>query len=317
MMRARWKNVLVLVVILAVLGAGVFWLVTAPSTIPASALTADYKPNLANGKTMFDVGGCVSCHKTPGQDDRLKLGGGLALGSPFGTFHPPNISPDKTNGIGGWSEPDFVNALLRGVGPGGEHLYPSLPYTSYQRMSINDVRDLHAYLMTLEPVAAASRPHEIPFPFNIRRLLGGWKLLFVDQKPFVPDPNQSAEWNRGAYLVEGPGHCAECHSPRNALGAIEPDKRFSGGPDLEGGKGFAPNITPHADGIGKWSKDEIAEFLKSGFTPEFDAAGGSMAEVIRNTGLISDADRMAMATYIASLPARPGKAPPRAGSSTP
>ena len=296
--------------LLAIVGFAVFWFVTAPSTIPASALAADYKPDLANGQTIFTIGGCVSCHQTPGQDDRLKLGGGLALGSPFGTFHAPNISPDPVNGIGAWSELDFVNALQRGVGKDGEHLYPALPYTSYAKLKLEDVRDLYAYMKTLPAVDSADKPHDIGFPFNIRRLLGGWKFLFFDDRPFAPDPNRSAAWNRGAYLVEGPGHCSECHSPRNALGAIEADKRFSGGPDPEG-KGWVPNITRHADGIGSWTEDQIADFLKSGLTPDFDSAGGSMAEVIQNTSRLSDEDRKAIAAYLVTLPAIPGKAPPK------
>jgi mono/diheme cytochrome c family protein len=312
-MRSRtvWRGIGALAV-LAVLGFAVFWLVTAPSTLPAKALAADYKPDIANGETLFTIGGCVSCHKTPGQDDRLYLGGGLGLASPFGTFYAPNISPDPQHGLGRWSELDFVDAILRGVGPEGQHLYPALPYTSYQRMSVKDARDLFAYLKTLQPVAEPSKAHDIPFPFNIRRLLGGWKFLYLDEKPFVPDPSKSAAWNRGAYLVEGPGHCAECHSPRNALGAIVADRRFSGGPDPEG-KGFVPNITPSEDGIKAWSEADIAEFLKSGLTPSFDSAGGSMAEVIQNTSRLSDADRAAIATYLVSLPPLPGKAPKKAG----
>jgi len=298
-------------VVLGLAGLAVFWFLTAPSTLDASALKADYKPDLANGETMFTIGGCVSCHKSPGQADRLKLGGGLGLASPFGTFYAPNISSDPAHGIGGWTELEFVNALMRGVGREGGHLFPALPYTSYQHMKIEDVRDLWAYLKTVPPVAEPSKPHAVGFPFNIRRSLGGWKLLFVDQKPFVPDPAKSAEWNRGAYLVEGPGHCSECHSPRNVIGGIKAAERYAGGPDPEG-KGWVPNITPHADGIGSWKEAEIAEFLKTGLTPQFDSAGGSMAEVIENTSRLTDGDRAAMANYIASLPPRPGKSPAKA-----
>lgn len=295
-------------VVLGLIGLGAFWFLTAPSTLDASVLKADYKPNLANGETMFTIGGCVSCHKTPGQTDRLKLGGGLGLASPFGTFYAPNISSDPANGLGGWSEIEFVNALMRGVGRHGEHLFPALPYTSYQHMKVEDVRDLWAYLKTVPAVAEPSKPHAVGFPFNIRRSLGGWKLLFVDQKPFVPDPAKSAQWNRGAYLVEGPGHCSECHSPRNVIGGIKSAERYAGGADPEG-KGWVPNITPHADGIGSWKEADIAEFLKTGMTPEFDSAGGSMAEVIENTSRLTDEDRAAMANYLASLPPRPGKSP--------
>jgi mono/diheme cytochrome c family protein len=310
MIRSRWKVLLVVLLALLAVGAACFFVLTEPSTLPASALPGDYKPDLGNGETVFDVGGCASCHKTPNQDDRLKLGGGLGLPSPFGTFYAPNISADAVHGIGGWSELAFVNALMRGVGPNGEHLYPVLPYTSYHLMSVKDARDLFAYLRTLPPVADASKPHALPFPFSIRRGVGIWKLLFFDDRPFTPDPAKSPQWNRGAYLVEGPGHCAECHSPRNILGAIKADQRFAGGRDVEG-KGWVPNITSHADGIGSWTEADIAELLKTGLTPDFDSVGGSMAEVVQNTSHLDDADRAAMANYIASLPPKPGKPPPK------
>jgi mono/diheme cytochrome c family protein len=247
---------------------------------------------------------------TPGQTDRHNLGGGVALATAFGTFYAPNISPDPTNGIGNWSEAGFVNAVMRGVGQHGEHLYPALPYTSYAHMKVQDVRDLYAYLKTLPAETTANKPHQVSFPFNIRLALGGWKLLYLDTKPFTPDPAKSASWNRGAYLVEGPGHCAECHSPRDPLGGIIKDRRFAGGMDAEG-KGWVPNITQHPDGIATWKQQDIADFLKSGMTPDFDSAGGSMAEVIQNTSRLTDADRSAMAEYLVSLPPRPGKAPPK------
>ena len=168
--------------------------------------------------------------RRPGQEDKTRLGGGLGLKSPFGTFYVPNISPDPNDGIGKWSEADFVTAMLKGTSPDGRHYFPAFPYASYQRMNVDDVRDLFAHLKTLPPVKGKVRDHDVPFPFNVRRTLGGWKFLFLDGKPFAPDASKSAEWNRGAYLVNGPGHCAECHSPRNALGGIVASQRFAGGP---------------------------------------------------------------------------------------
>jgi mono/diheme cytochrome c family protein len=294
----------------------VLWVMTNPATVPAAALPP-HTPNLDNGHTMFEIGGCASCHATPADDadkvERTKLGGGLALKSPFGTFYAPNISPDPEDGIGAWSEADFVTALTKGTSRRGRHLFPAFPYTSYQHMTLDDARDLFAYLQTLPPVAGRAHRHEIGFPFNIRRLVGLWKLLYFHGGPFVPDPAQSAQWNRGAYLVNGPGHCAECHSPRNALGAIIESERFAGGPAPDG-KGFVPNITPAAlqhwgsDNIA-WSQKDIASFLADGMNPAGDYAGGGMAEVIRNTSQLSAADREAIAAYIASLPPRQG--PPR------
>ena len=302
------KRILGGLVVLGLIGLGVFWFVTQPSPLPASFLTADYKPNLANGETIFNVGGCVSCHKSPGQEERLKLGGGLALGSPFGTFYAPNISPDAKQGIGAWSELEFVNALQRGVGREGEHLYPALPFTSYAKLKLEDVRDLYAYMKTLPAVDTVDKPHAIGFPFNIRRLLGGWKFLFFDDKPFKPDPSKSAEWNRGAYLVLGPGHCSECHSPRNFLGGIIAAQRFAGGPDPDG-KGWVPNITQK--GLSDWSEKDIAYLLETGMLPDGDSVGGSMARVIKNTSQLSTEDRAAMAAYIKSLPAVQGPPKPK------
>ena len=255
---------------------------------------------------MFYAGGCASCHATPGQQDPTHLGGGLALASPFGTFFPPNISPDRKDGIGAWSEADFVTALLKGTSPDGQHYYPAFPYPSYQRIKLDDARDLFAYLRTLPVVTGQAPPHQLPLPFRWRRLIGGWNFLFVDGKPFTPDPSKSAQWNRGAYLVNGPGHCAECHSPRNILGAIEADKRFAGGPDLSG-KGWVPNITQK--GLGDWSAEDIAYLLETGHTPDGNSVGGSMTEVIRNTSQIPQADRQAMAVYLKSL--SPVEGPPR------
>ncbi len=292
---------------LAIVGAAAAFILTIPSRIPASALAAR-SPDLKNGETMFNIGGCASCHATPKQDDLTRLGGGLALATPFGTFKVPNISSDPKYGIGAWSEIDFVNAVKMGVDDEGDHLYPAFPYPSYQRMRLDDVRDLFAYLKTLPAVSTPSQEHDLPFPFNIRRGLGLWKLLYVDGKAFVPDPSKDQVWNRGAYLVEGPGHCAECHSPRNLIGGIDSDRRFAGGPEADG-KGWVPNITPHPDGIPNYTVKDIAYLLETGFTPDFDSVGSSMAEVVKNTSKLSASDRNAIAVYIKSLPPRPGKAP--------
>ena len=301
------KKLLTVLVVLAVIGLGVFWFVTMPKTIAAEALAANYTADLKNGEEMFNAGGCAGCHTTAGQKERLKLGGGLGLKSPFGTFYAPNISPDKTNGIGNWTEFQFVNAVQRGVGPEGEHLYPALPYASYQHMHVKDVRDMFAYIRTLPTDATPDKPHQIGFPFNIRRLLGGWKFLYMDNKEWADDTAHDAQWNRGGYLVEGPGHCAECHSPRDMMGGIVAGSRFAGAPNMDG-PGWIPNITPHADGI-KWSKDDMTSFLETGQTPDFDSAGGSMAEVIENMSRLTAPDRQAMASYLTTLPPRPGKKP--------
>jgi mono/diheme cytochrome c family protein len=292
-------------VLAAAAGFVVFWWLTNPPT--ALAVTEPYyAPNLANGLTTFNAGGCSSCHAVPGQPDRTRLGGGMAIPSPFGTFYAPNISPDRSDGIGRWGEADFVTAVTKGVSPAGTHYFPAFPYTTYQHAKLEDLRDLFAYLKTLPPVSGKAPDHQVPFPFNIRRNIGIWKLLFMDAKPFTPDPARSVPWNRGAYLVNGLGHCAECHSPRNFLGGIIASQRFAGGPNPEG-EGWVPNITQK--GIDDWSEKDIAYFLETGQTPDGDNIGGSMGRVIKNTSLLSAEDRAAMAVYLKSLPAVEG--PPR------
>jgi mono/diheme cytochrome c family protein len=292
-------------VLVGVVALGAFWWLTIPVVVASGSLPP-YTPNVANGLTTFNAGGCSSCHAVPAQPDRLKLGGGLAIPSPFGTFYVPNISPDMADGIGRWTEAEFVTAVTKGTSPTGAHYFPAFPYTSYQHAKIEDVRDLFAYLKTLAAVPGKVRDHDVPFPFNIRRNLGIWKLLFMDGKPFAPDPSRSVQWNRGAYLVNSLGHCAECHSPRNILGGIVGDKRFAGGPNPEG-EGWVPNITQK--GLGEWSAKDIAYFLETGQVPDGDSVGGSMARVIRNTSQLSPEDRAAMAEYIKSLP--PVDGPPR------
>ena len=299
------RRLVVLALIAAVVGFGVFWVVTIPATVPASAL-APHTPNLDNGKTMFLIGGCASCHATPGQDDKTKLGGGVGLKSPFGTFYTPNISPDPSQGIGKWAEADFVTAMIKGTSPDGRHYFPAFPYTSYQRIGTGDLRDLFAYLKTLPAVQDKSKPHDVPFPFNIRRTLGGWKFLFLDGKPFEGDPTKDAVWNRGAYLVNGPGHCAECHSPRNVLGGIIASQRFAGGPAPDG-DGFVPNITQKGLSM---SHEQVVKLLETGETPDGDTVGGDMGKVVANTGKLSAEDRAAIATYIKSLPPVEGPKPP-------
>jgi len=284
---------------------GVYWGLAA-GPMRWSALITRPAPDPAKGETIFNIGGCSSCHAVPNQPDRLKLGGGLALPTPFGTFYPPNISPDPTDGIGRWSEADFVNAVMKGLSPGGAHYFPAFPYTSYTHAKVDDVLDLFAFLKTLPKVSGKVRGHDLRFPFNIRRNVGFWKWLYMDGGLFIPDQSRSPNWNRGAYLVNTFGHCAECHSPRNFLGGIVANQRFAGGPN-PAGEGWVPNITQK--GIGDWSAKDISYFLESGLMPDGDSAGGSMAHVIKNTSQLKPADRDAIAEYVKSLP--PVEGPPR------
>lgn len=301
------KRAVIAVAGLALVGAGAFWAATSPSLSRVEIAAVSGAPDLANGELLFNAGGCASCHAAPG-GERTNLAGGLTMATGYGTFHVPNISPHPEDGIGGWSLADFVRAMRTGVSPDGRHYYPAFPYTSYQRMREEDLRDMFGYIMTLPAVAGRAPDHDLAFPFNIRRGLGLWKLVHLDGARFEPDPSRSESWNRGAYLVEGAAHCAECHSPRDFTGAIVPEQRFAGGPEPDG-RGFSPNITPHPDGVGGWSEAEMADLLATGFTPDFDSVGGSMAAVIRNTALLPQADIEAMAEYLLSLPPRP--TPPR------
>lgn len=296
----RW---IALLAVLAAAGFGVFWVLTMPRPVAADAV-AGLTGDTEAGRRMFFAGGCASCHATPEQDDKTRLGGGQALKTPFGTFNVPNISPDPETGIGGWTLAEFASAMRRGVSPDGRHYYPSFPYTSYQRMPLADVADLKAFLDTLEPVANRVAGHDLGFPYNIRRGLGLWKLLYLDGEPFTPPDGADEQVALGAYLVDGPGHCGECHTPRNAIGGPDLSRYLAGGPNPEG-KGRIPNITPHEDGIGSWSAADIAYSLESGFTPEFDSFGGSMAAVQRNMAELPASDRQAIAAYLKTVPPLP------------
>lgn len=305
------RRLIVALVLIGFVGAAAFWLLTTPQTIAATELPA-HTPDVKNGEYMFYAGGCASCHAAPVGDkcdnpkyqDKFVLGGGRCLRTPFGTFNIPNISPDPNAGIGKWTDLQFANAMMRGVGPDGSHYYPSFPYTSYQRMRYEDVLDLKAFLLTLKPVAVKAPGHELSFPFNIRRGMGVWKRLYMDGKQFTPDPNAPAEINRGAYLIEGPGHCEQCHTSRNLIGGLKASKKLAGAPNPDG-RGIIPNITPDKQGIGDWSKEDIAYLLETGFKPDFDVVGGNMASVQTNTAKLTPEDRQAIAAYLKSLPPLP------------
>jgi len=280
-------------IFLAILGLPVFWWVTRPQ-FAVEADVAALSGDVLRGERIFYAGGCASCHaaKDATGADKLKLGGGLEFVTEFGTFYAPNISPHET-GIGGWSAYDLVNAMKHGVSPDGQHYYPAFPYASYAKAEMSDIVDLKAFMDTLEPV---------DFPFNIRRTLGGWKFLFVDTDWVIETDDERVA--KGRYLVEALGHCSECHTSRNLLGGLKLDKWMAGGPNPDG-KGRIPNITPHESGLASWSEAEIIEYLYTGFTPDFDVAGGSMADVVLNTGELTDEDRSAIAAYLKVLPALP------------
>ncbi|MFT6104933.1 MAG: mono/diheme cytochrome c family protein [Paracoccaceae bacterium] len=291
---------------LALLGSLVvvsgLWLTRAKS-VDASVLSG-LDADLENGARVFAAMGCASCHKATDADATGAappiLAGGKSFVTPFGTFMAPNISSDPTYGLGGWSDQQIASAVLKGTAPDGTHYYPAFPYASYAKTTPQDIVDLIAHLRTLPADPTPSQPHSLSFPFNIRASLGGWKLLFAEAHgPSQPLLNLSQEEEQGRYLVEVLGHCAECHTPRNRLGGLQRARWLAGAPNPSG-KGNIPNITPAAL---DWSVGDIAEYLSSGFTPEFDTAGGSMAEVIENTARLTDADRLAIAAYLKRVPA--------------
>lgn len=284
------------VVFLAIVGIGVFWLVTRPETLPGDALDG-LAADSGRGEQVFHAAGCASCHSAPGAEEEavLVLSGGQSFPSPFGSFTAPNISSDPIHGIGGWSAMDLANAMKHGVSPDGQHYYPAFPYTSYARASLQDIVDLHAYLATLPASEIASQPHDVGFPFNIRRSLGGWKMLFADSTWVTDAP--SPELERGRYLVEALGHCGECHTARNVLGGTDRSQWLAGAPDPSG-KGNIPNIRPP---LFDWVQADIIYYFESGFTPDFDSVGGHMAHVVENLSKLKPEDRAAIASYLLAL----------------
>ncbi len=283
------------IAILVVLGLVVGWVVTRAQTLPDDALDG-LVGDPARGQITFAAAGCASCHTAPDDTSGL-LSGGQVFATGFGTFIAPNISPDPEHGIGNWTDLDLANAIVKGVSPDGTHYYPAFPYSAYNKAKMQDVVDLIAHLRNLPASDIASKPHQIGFPFNIRRSVGGWKLFFGGDAWVLQD-TPTEQINRGRYLVEALGHCAECHTARNALGGLQRDQWMAGAPNPSG-EGRIPNITP--TGL-LWSEGEIASYLKSGFTPDFDTAGGEMAAVIKNTSQLSDGDLAAIAAYLKAIP---------------
>jgi mono/diheme cytochrome c family protein len=290
---------LAMIVALVVIGFGVFWIATKPQTTDPAAL-AGITPDLARGEAVFIAGGCASCHSAEGttEEARLELIGGRAFPSDFGTFYAPNISPDPETGIGGWSALDLVNAMKHGTSPQGAHYYPVFPYATYTHATLEDIVSLHGYLMTLPALKWTRRSHDLKFPFNIRLSLGGWKFLFL-RDDWVLQDAATPELERGRYLVEALGHCGECHTPRNVLGGMDRARWLAGAPNPLG-KGTIPNITPAKL---DWDEGELMAYFTTGFTPEFDVAGGQMSDVVENLKQMPESDLRAIIAYLKAVPA--------------
>lgn len=267
------------------------------------ALAAD-DAAIARGAYLFAVGDCAACH-TDKKAQTPPLAGGRALVTPFGTFYGPNITPDPDTGIGSWSEADFHRAMREGRDDKGHYLFPVFPFNSFTGMTDQDIADLYAYLMSQPAVKRESRAQEVKFPFGWRFLLLGWRMLYFSPGPLQPVEDRTEEWNRGRYLAETVGHCQECHTPRNFLGAIDRVHAYAGNPHGPDGN-EAPDLTSDSkDGLGDWKLDDITEVLATGITPDGDSVGEGMAEVVEGTAKLTEADRLAIAVYIKSLPALP------------
>ncbi|MDX8481148.1 cytochrome c [Mesorhizobium sp. VK24D] len=298
------KKLVGAVIVLGGAGAVAGWVLAAPVRLDAATVGQLRPGDAARGKRIFYAGGCTSCHARPGAkgDAQLELAGGLELKTPFGTFVPPNISQDPKDGIGAWSEEDLANAMLNGISPSGEHLYPAFPYASYVRMKPADIADLYAFMKTLPAVAGKAPGHKLSFPFNIRRGIGLWKRLYLSPEPVIALPDGAPDKVlAGRYLVEGLGHCGECHTPRDFAGGVKKAEWLAGAVAAEG-SGIVPNITPEGRGIKDWSEADIANYLETGFTPDFDSVGGAMVEVQRNMAQLTADDRAAIAAYLKAIP---------------
>jgi mono/diheme cytochrome c family protein len=284
---------------LGLVGSAVYWVVTRPDPLSDGDL-AGLSGDATAGEQVFLAAGCASCHVAPGEqpEGAPVLAGGQKFPSDFGTFLAPNISPSVMAGVGSWTDRELASAIQRGVSPEGYHYYPAFPYDAYGKADTGDIVNLIAYLRTLPESEQPSQPHEVSFPFDIRRNLGAWKTLFVSDD-WVVDGELTETQARGRYLVEALGHCGACHTPRNLLGGPNTGAWLAGAPNPEG-KGRIPNITP---GALTWSEVDIAAYLATGFTPEFDSAGGQMVAVIDKTSKLQPEDRAAIAAYLKVVPA--------------
>jgi mono/diheme cytochrome c family protein len=254
------------------------------------------------GAYLAAAAGCVGCH-TADREGAPPFAGGRALESPFGTFHSPNITPDPETGIGRWTDAQFLAALHDGERPDGSAYFPAFPYVAYRGMSADDALAIKAWLFTQPAVRQANLPHDLPWYLRTRLAARAWRWLFFNPGRFAPEPARGTAWNRGAYLVRHLGHCGECHTPRNALGALRGDAELAGnasGPEDRD----VPNITPHAEaGIGDWTAGDIETFLEIGMYPDGDFAGSGMGQVIdENTSRLTAEDRRAIVTYLQNLP---------------
>jgi nicotinate dehydrogenase subunit B len=296
--RSPWARAGALAAGALAMGAALLGWRPAIAPVVQSAATASVynAATIERGRLVAAAGDCVVCHTAPGGQANT---GGRALDTPFGTIYTTNLTPDAETGIGQWSFSAFQRAMREGISRDGQHLYPAFPYTSFAKMSDDDLTALYAYLMDQPAVRAEVPQTALKFPFSVRPLMAGWNALFHDATPWKPDPDRPPEWNRGAYLVQGAGHCTACHTPRNALGAEQGGAAFLSGAMVDGWE--APALTGLSKAPIPWSADALYSYLRHGHSPEHGAATGPMAPVVREMAALPDADIRAMATYLASF----------------
>ncbi len=278
----------------ALAAAAVVWRPAIAAVDPPVASSFD-SALVKRGRELASIGNCNDFHTVRGAKD---FAGGLPVPTPFGTIYSSNITPDAETGIGRWSEAAFQRAMQSGVNRDGQHLYPTFPYDHFTHVTDDDDRALYAYLMTRQPVRAPARENDLKFPFNQRVAVAGWKLLFLRHGTYQPDSTKNAEWNRGAYLVEGLAHCGACHTPRNALGAEKTQASFAGG-DVDNWHAYAINSQSAAPV--PWTADALFGYLRHGWHPDHGVARGPMAEVVANLSEVPESDIRAIATYMATV----------------
>jgi len=302
-----------IVIALLALGiaAAVAWALLRPGELPRTAspslVTNATTQYLSRGEYLARAGDCVACHTTP---TGKSFAGGRAMATPFGSLYVPNITPDDETGIGKWTADEFYRMMHTGISRDGALLYPAMPFASYTKVTREDCDAIYAYLMSVPPVHQKNRPHELRFPFNKRDLLVGWRALYFKEGEYVPDSSQSAQWNRGAYLVEGLGHCAMCHTAINRLGGSSESQAFEGGM-IPNQNWYAPSLTSNREaGLADWSEKDIGDLLQVGVSQRATVYG-PMAEVVYNSlQYLTDDDAAAMAIYLKSLPKRDAEPPP-------
>jgi mono/diheme cytochrome c family protein len=297
MPRSWFWRTLVLLILLVGSSVATFalWALEPPIPLGQSLQADASSPLVAKGGELAGIGNCNVCHT---KADGPPYAGGRPITTPFGIVHSTNITPDEQTGIGGWTEAAFARAVREGVSRDGRHLYPAFPYDHMAKMRADDIKAVYAFMMTRRPARLQAQPNELMFPFNIRSLIAGWKLLFLDRTPVQTDPSKSAEWNRGFYLVEGLGHCGACHTPRNALGAEKQGQAYAGG---EADGWIAPALNMNSTAAVPWTAEQLHAYLRGGFHELHGIAAGPMAAVVSNLANVPDEDVRAMAVYVADV----------------